>query len=190
MRTHAKYIFILMTSLTIVCFVQAGPLEPVNPPAPTMKTLTQVEPRTIINATNTPGDIDNSFIINEPGSYYLVTPLIGEVAKNGILIDANDVVIDLNGFAMTGVPGSGEGFDVQGQYTNLVIQNGSVNHWGSSGIRFIRETILALSFVNRLTLRNLHVSENAVNGIYAYQSANITDCLVTDNGNYGIIAST
>ena len=190
MRTSANIIVILMTSLTIACFVQAGPLEPVNPPAPTMKTLTQVEPRTIINATNTPGDPNNSFIINEPGSYYLTASLVGEVAKNGILIDANDVAIDLNGFALTGVPGSAKGVDVQGRYTNLVIQNGTVNHWGSVGINLNNETRLGYSFINRSTLRNLHVSDNGANGIKATESSLITDCLVEDNGNYGISAST
>jgi parallel beta-helix repeat protein len=188
MRTHAKYI-VIMTSLTIACFVQAGSLEPMGPPSSTMKTLTEVEPRTVINVTNTPGDINNSFIINEPGSYYLVAPFVGEVAKNGILIDANDIVIDLNGFGLTGVAGSGKGFYVQGQHTNLVIQNGSVNRWGSVGINLNNETLFAFSFVNCVTLRNLHVSENGANGIKAEKTVIITDCLVTDNGNYGISAS-
>lgn len=189
MRMKEKCMVMLMAILTMACFVQAGPLEPIAPPASTMKTLTEVEPRTIINATNTPGDASNSFIINESGSYYLVASLVGEATKNGILIDANDVVIDLNGFSLTGVPSSGKGIDVQGQYTNLVIKKGFVNNWGSVGINLRNETILGSSFVNQSTLRNLHISNNGSNGIYAADSAMIIDCLVTNNGNFGIITS-
>jgi hypothetical protein len=58
-----------------------------------MKTLDQVEARTIVNTANTPGDVDNTFIISQPGSYYLSGNITGEAGKNGISIQADDVTL-------------------------------------------------------------------------------------------------
>src|SRR5947208_16830687 len=54
-----------------------GSLTPPGPPTPTFKTLQQVEPRTPIDATHTPGEGDNQFVINSPGSYYLTGNITG-----------------------------------------------------------------------------------------------------------------
>src|SRR4029077_17462440 len=74
-----------------------GSLTPPGAPAPTMKTLAQIEPRIEINATNPPGDADSSFKITQPGSYYLTGNLTGVASKHGIKIAANDVTLDLMG---------------------------------------------------------------------------------------------
>src|SRR6478735_5297203 len=76
-----------------------GALTPPGAPAPTMKSLDQVEARTIVNSTNTPGDASNTFIISAPGSYYLTGNLTGVSGKSGIQINADDVSLDLNGFS-------------------------------------------------------------------------------------------
>ena len=52
-----------------------------------MKTLDQVEARIIVNATNTPGDGTNSYIISAPGSYYLTGNIAGNEA-GGIYLGA------------------------------------------------------------------------------------------------------
>ena len=62
----------------------------------------QVEARTIVNAANTPGDASNSFVISQPGSYYLTGNINGSGGKNGISIQADGVTLDLNGFALIG----------------------------------------------------------------------------------------
>jgi len=70
-----------------------------------LKTLDEVEARTILNGTNTPGDATSSFIITTPGSYYPVGNIAGTSGKHGISIQANDVALDLNGFALIGGTG-------------------------------------------------------------------------------------
>ena len=45
-----------------------GSLTPPGAPTPTMKTLDQIEPRTPIDATHTPGDANALFNITQSGS--------------------------------------------------------------------------------------------------------------------------
>ncbi len=61
--------------LAAAALTVAGPLNPpAGPVAPTMKTLTDIEPRTLVSAASTPGDSANPpsvYTISQPGSYYL-----------------------------------------------------------------------------------------------------------------------
>jgi hypothetical protein len=87
---------LVLTILTTVnarrgrCFAQ-GSLTPPGAPAPTMKTLQQIEPRTPISSA--PVSILNS------GSYYL-TGNLDLSYGDAIFISANNVTIDLNGFTI------------------------------------------------------------------------------------------
>ncbi len=112
----------------------AGPLNPpAGPIAPTNKTLEEVEPRIAVNATNTPGDADSVFMIDQPGSYYLTDNLQGVPAgKHGIEITAADVTLDLNGFRIFGSPGSLDGVRSTGVRT--VVRNGEIRVMDGSGI--------------------------------------------------------
>src|SRR5262245_43481489 len=74
----------------------AGPLDPPpGPITPTHKTLTEVEPRVIVNSTNTPGDADSLYKITLPGSYYLAGNITGVAGKHGIEIASSGVTLDL-----------------------------------------------------------------------------------------------
>ena len=102
---------------------------PPGPPAPLMKTLDQVEPRIPIDGTHTPpGASDELFRISAGGSYYLTANLNGVSGKNGIVIAASGVTLDLNGFDVAGVTGSGSGIKSLASLENIRVCNGRVRN--------------------------------------------------------------
>ncbi len=164
--------------------VTAGPL---NPPSgavsPTYKTLSEVEPRIAINATNTPGDADATpslFKITQPGSYYLTGNVTGVSGKFGIEIAASGVTLDLNGFELLGVAGSRAGVTISSSNPrNVAVRNGSVRGWGENGV--------ALSAVSS-SVADLRVSDNAGSGISMVGACMASGCQVYGNGDDGIQA--
>lgn len=102
-----------------------GSLTPSGAPGPTMRTLTQVEPRTPI--TSTP------FVITNSGSYYLAQNL--NTTTNGIIINASDVTVDLMGFKLTG-PTNGTliGIEQKAGHIRATVRNGTVAAFQNGGI--------------------------------------------------------
>jgi len=168
--------FALLAGSTLL--VGTGPL---NPPAGavtgTAKPLGEVEPRTAINAVNTPGDADSLYTITQPGSYYLTGNVTGESGKHGIKISANGVTVDLNGFEMSGVPGMGA-FDgvtlsLPGA-ANVTVLNGSLRGWGDCGIE--------LGSANNVLVRDVQTNGNAGTGILVFSGSTVTGCGARNNG--------
>ncbi|MBX3323349.1 MAG: right-handed parallel beta-helix repeat-containing protein [Phycisphaeraceae bacterium] len=161
----------------------AGPLNPPpGPIAPTGKTLTEVEPRIAINATNTPGTADATYRISQPGSYYLSGNLVGQPDKYGILIESSDVSIDLGGFAVLGVGGIFTGIAANsGQYRNIIVRNGIVRNWGGSGVQFITG--------HNALVEHIITADNGDRGISVGTCAIVRHCIVQANGNIGIECS-
>ncbi len=167
-----------LTVLGLSASLVAGPLNPpTGPITSTYKTLTEVEPRVVVDATNTPGDVDSVFRIDAPGSYYLTGNVTGVANASGIEIDADDVTLDLNGFTVSGVANAIDGVFVESAHRGVTIRNGIVRGWGGSGVNG------SSSFVR---VERVHAISNAFRGIRLGNGSAVIGCSAELNGNDGI----
>lgn len=143
----------------------AGPPGPPGSPEAEMKTLDQIEPRTII--TGLPFTIDKS------GVYYLTANLHMEEGGDGIMIKAGDVKLDLNGFSLNGGTTANSGVAVIGAYGNITIQNGVIRNWDGYGIDAYAATTVRLSHIKAIL--------NKLGGIRAGTLSEITKCQAYGN---------
>jgi parallel beta-helix repeat protein len=149
--------------------VAQGPITPLGAPAPTMKTLAQIEPRTPISSL--------PYLITQPGSYYVTTNLTGPAAQSGITIVASGVTLDLMGFELVGGGGSINGIVVSGSSTNIAVRNGTVRGWSTFGV-------ITGNAVNS-QLERLAVSKNGSHGIVAGNGSMIKVCTASFNAGDG-----
>lgn len=118
-----KHLLVLLTTAT---FLHAqGPLTPPGAPAPTMKTLAQIEPRIDVLTLGT----EPPYTINQPGSYYLSANMITASGGNAISIQAENVTLDLNGFTISSPPG-GSPVNCISSFFPAVIKNGFIKGSG------------------------------------------------------------
>ena len=104
-------------------------LDPPGPPGSEisrMRTLNEIQPATPIHIL--PYPITNS------GKYVLVGDLTDTNGQHGIIVQADNVTVDLNGFTLKGGNGSTNGIDVSGSPSSITIMNGIIRDWGSYGI--------------------------------------------------------
>ena len=184
-------IALLIAGLAASSAFAQGSLNPPGAPAPTMKSLDQIEARVPISAL--------PFTIAASGSYYLTTNLTGVSGLNGISIgfNVNDVTVDLNGFTLIGVPGSLHGITSSG--SRITVMNGIVRNWGSDGVNCapdqnnvfknllaISNGITGLDIGTRGLVENCQAEANATHGIAVAGGSIVRNCLANHNGNIGI----
>lgn len=168
----------ISAGLTLSTF--AGDLGPSSPPASTMKTLDEVEPRIPIPGSDTPAAI---FPINESGSYYLTGDR--NTSGTGIQVVTDNVTIDLMGYSLIG-PGSGAtyGILIWGR-KNVEVRNGTIRNFGMNAI------FEAFASGRGHRIVNVRVVGNGLSGSYSgiYLTGLynlVKDCSAETNTGHGI----
>lgn len=170
-----------------------GSLSPPGAPAPTMKTLAQIEPRTPL--ATLPVTLTNA------GSYYLTTNLVGAPGQNGITINADQVTLDLNGFALLGAGGSLNALHAPAARRNIVVRNGTIRGWAQAAVALTNSTGVVLEHLrveangsgllagDQSVVRSCVVIGNTnLAGIRVGHGAVVEDCLVISNAFQGVLA--
>jgi parallel beta-helix repeat protein len=181
MYRYATIVAVTVTLGLPVSSLAQGSLSPPGAPAPTMKTLEQVEPRT--DVMTLPGDANSDIIISSAGSYYMSTNLtVGKTRTYGIYIDADDVTLDLNGFNIVGVPGD-EGIRIKSGRDRATLRNGTIR-----GCDYGVHCYPSPDIPEGCLFEQLTVSDCVFYGIYAGAGSRILDCRAHDNEGAGIYA--
>lgn len=127
---------------------------PRGPPAPRYRTFLETEPHTPLNAATAPGDGTAVPALSSPGNDCLTGDIAGASGRDGIRIATAPVTLDLGGFALRGVPGSGHAIFGDGVVGDVAIRGGTIVGWGGVGIEFLN-TLEAACVFAELQLRDL-----------------------------------
>ncbi len=198
----AAVLLSILNSQLSTIFAQ-GSLTPPGAPAPMMRTLLQIEPRTPINTLS--GDGQDLYVISQPGSYYLTTNITATGSINAISINTNGVSLDLCGFTISSTGANGTAILLVGNQVtgignaDITISNGHI----TGSVTNNAGTYSGPGFYNGISYNipggtpyNVRVSGVSVSGCQYFGiflgTANSTVaelCTVNTVGAYGIQAS-
>ncbi|MBS0658874.1 MAG: hypothetical protein JSR82_11605 [Verrucomicrobia bacterium] len=215
-------------ALVARAFGQGSLTPPPGAPAPVMKTLQEVfEKAAFVEAQNNtqstqlnaiqskqngvpnripliagqPGvtvDVNGAITISFPGSYFLTGNLNVESATHGITVASADVTLDLNGFAVRRLTGTGgSGVLISGYYPGVHVRNGAISGGttvGSGGAFVLAGWTNAVSFAGVITPPTCRLSDLRVAGTRAVglnaERGTAERCTVETCGGIGIYAHT
>jgi hypothetical protein len=189
------FILLALAATTSLAFAQ-GPLAPSAAPAPTMKTLAQIEARTPIPASPAVPIAGPHFTITQPGSYYL-TGNITVTTGDGILINASDVNLDLNGFTIAStLTGSSAGSAIGGNtsISRITVRNGSIFSGTTVPAPMSLDPLSLAGFRDGILLGSeslvsaVHIRGVGRFGIYVFRRGIIENCTTFYTGSTGILA--
>lgn len=165
----------------IAALSKAGPLNPpAGPVTPTGRTTDE-----IFNKIPSGGSGDgriaipagSTISISNPGSYLLTGNVTGTGA-NGIAISADNVTLDLNGYAVSSAFSSGNGILIASGLKGITVRNGLINGF-NIGVQIS-------STASQVVVEDLLVREAKVVGIQGNningRSVRISRCAVYDTG--------
>lgn len=182
-----KCLPLVLLAFVVLVFQQSivlaqGSLTPPGAPAPMMKSLDQIEPRTPISSV--------PFVITNSGSYYLVSNLNLAVNTNAITISANDVTLDLRGFTIgtSVLRGTGSAILLNGGNTDITIYNGHIT--GGTAPYFASGVTYSGASPLNTRVANVSVTECFSVGINVGTNAStlVEGCTVQAATGYGIEA--
>jgi hypothetical protein len=170
--TKKLAVWVLACFLVFSLPAMSGDLEPSGPPAPTMKTLDEVEPRIPISQDDIP------LTITQEGSYYLTEDI--SATATAITVNAHNVTFDLMGYQLSGSE-AGYAFYISAR-KNVEIRNGTIRDFYMGIYEY------SSSGANHRII-NVRVLSNDNYGIRLSGYGHlIKDCTSAENGNYGISA--
>jgi hypothetical protein len=152
---------------------------------PAMSAPDQVETRTAV--TNLP------YTITTAGSYYLTTNLTSAPGQAGVIIHADNVILDLDGFSLIGGGGSNGVFVAPANMKNIAIQNGTIRDWIVDGVNTTNASDCVLERlrasnngncglnVGSRTSVKFCIAEGNKHGIMAGAECILTDCIAQNN---------
>jgi hypothetical protein len=176
--------------------VRGGPLDPPSSPGPTQEGLL-FQPASCAGFPIT---------INQSGSYEFAQNITmpAGCAKDGIMVTASNVTLDLKGFELVGTPGAVYGIQQANAQSNMTVRDGTIRNWPFWGVYTsaggVVDGVRAISNGSgiavggpsgRSVIRNCVVSgsTDAGSGGWAISSnggATIQNCRVENNAGYGI----
>ncbi len=194
----------LISQLSTPLHAQGSLTPPAGPPAPVMRSLTEIYNKTAtVEAQNTaqnsqlatiqntlgtvesrmavnslPGDATATHIIIAPGSYYFTGNLAGNPGKAGIRVEAVNVTIDLNGYNLQATAGATKGIHVTSAGGPIVIRNGFMRFWTEQAIHIPNAT--------EFTIQDVTITNVTGKGIEAAGSGTIERVNVKYAVDYGI----
>ena len=180
-------LFSILNSKLSTALAQGNLNPPPGAPAPTMKTLVQIEPRTPISSA--------PFTITKAGSYYLTTN-VSVSTGNAITIMTNGVTLDLNGFTLSSTEASptGTGILINFAPRDVTVFNGHIR----GGVTNNSGVYMGPGFADGIlgSPENTLISRISVSGCLddgislSGEGTTVESCTVRTVGHFGIWAST